>query len=742
MNHILELKGRFSQKSNSSRPGAPRLPRYSSVNINKLVKLKKDLTEMKLFWKSNPYLNGALISAYYIKIAAKSNRIATLLSIGSTHSNNTIVGAKFNDEKDKHIITHYIPLDAIDNSILLLEKSLEVLRCEFKGQVDDDFFNEAETFNNIKFGDYNIPKTTFQQVIVDSYYVEMFDVEQSDIDVNKSSIITVYETDVDTQKLLAKIGIDISNLRILNKTTILLDSKDLDVLKQKAPYLIAMATVDLNELSPINYESDYTTNIIKIPSPSNEPTIGVIDTLFDKSVYFHEWVEYHHKIDENIPTTTRDYNHGTEISSIIVDGPTLNPKLDDECGRFKVRHFGVATSEYFNSFTIIRAIKEIVASNQDIRIWNLSLGSNEEINDNFISAEAAVLDQIQYDYDVIFIIAGTNKKTTEKTKKIGAPADSINGIVVNSVTSNNEPTDYSRNGAVLSFFNKPDISYYGGTKEEPMRVCGPLGEGLVSGTSFAAPWIARKMSYLVDILGLSKEVAKALLIDSAVGWDKDNDFSILSFKGYGVVPIKIDEIVKSPKDEIQFVVTGISEKYDTYTYNIPVPIHNEAYPYIARATLCYFPKCSRNQGVDYTNTELDVYFGRIKNNGSIDSVNKNRQSLENVIHYLDEKDARKEYRKWDNVKHISEEIISRSRPRKVYDNPMWGLSIKTKERLNNRDGEGIKFGVVITLREMNGVNRIDEFIQQCSLKGWLVNKIDIENRIDIYETLHEELELE
>lgn len=742
MNHILELKGRFSQKSNSSRPGAPRLPRYSSVNINKLVKLKKDLTEMKLFWKSNPYLNGALISAYYIKVAAKSNRIATLLSIGSTHSNNTIVGAKFNDKKDKHIITHYIPLDAIDNSILLLEKSLEVLSSEFKGQVDDDLFNEAETFNNIKFGEYNIPKTTFQQVIVDSYYVEKFDVEQSDIDVNQSSIITVYETDVDTQKLLAKIGIDISNLRILNKTTILLDSKDLDVLKQKAPYLIAMATVDLNELSPVNYESDYTTNIIKIPSPSNEPTIGVIDTLFDKSVYFHEWVEYHHKIDENIPTTTRDYNHGTEISSIIVDGPTLNPRLDDDCGRFKVRHFGVATSEYFNSFTIIRAIKEIVASNQDIRIWNLSLGSNEEINDNFISAEAAVLDQIQYDYDVIFIIAGTNKKTTEQAKKIGAPADSINGIVVNSVTSNKEPTDYSRNGAVLSFFNKPDISYYGGTKEEPMRVCGPLGEGLVSGTSFAAPWIARKMSYLVDILGLSKEVAKALLIDSAVGWDKDNDFSILSLKGYGVVPIKIDEIVKSPKDEIQFVVTGISEKYDTYTYNIPVPIHNEAYPYIARATLCYFPKCSRNQGVDYTNTELDVYFGRIKNNGSIDSVNKNRQSLENVIHYLDEKDARKLYRKWDNVKHISEEIISRARPRKVYDNPMWGLSIKTKERLNNRDGEGIKFGVVITLREMNGMNRIDEFIQQCSLKGWLVNKIDIESRIDIYETLHEELELD
>lgn len=44
------------------------------------------------------------------------------------------------------------------------------------------------------------------------------------------------------------------------------------------------------------------------------------------------------------------------------------------------------------------------------------------------------------------------------------------------------------------------------------------------------------------------------------------------------------------------------------------------------------------------------------------------------------------------------------------------MSIKTKERLNPRDGEGIRFGVVVTLKEINGVNRIEDFVQQCSLK--------------------------
>src|SRR5699024_9055359 len=384
----------------------------------------------------------------------------------------------------------------------------------------------------------------------------------------------------------------------------------------------------------------------------------------------------------------------------------------------------------------------IVASNKDIRVWNLSLGSNEEINNNFISAEAAVLDQIQFENDVIFVIAGTNKKITDSDKRIGAPADSINSIVVNSVDMKKEPATYSRKGIVLSFFTKPDVSYYGGTTNDYMSVCEPLGKASVSGTSYASPWITRKMSYLIDIIGLSKEVAKAILIDSAIGWEKNLEFSSISLKGYGVVPINIKDIINYTKDEIKFVVSGTSEKYDTYNYQFPVPINNDNYVYIAKFTLCYLPRCSRNQGVDYTNTELDIYFGRLKDDGNLDSINKNKQSLENVDHYLVEEEARKIFRKWDNIKHISEEIKEHTRQIKVYENQMWGMSIKTKERLNNRDGEGIRFGVVVTLKEMNGVNRIEDFIQQCSLRGWLVNEIDVENRIDIYETANEEIELE
>ncbi|WP_408669441.1 S8 family serine peptidase, partial [Streptococcus pneumoniae] len=171
----------------------------------------------------------------------------------------------------------------------------------------------------------------------------------------------------------------------------------------------------------------------------------------------------------------------------------LNPNLDDGCGNFRVRHFGVSLQSGFNSFTIIKQIKEIVSQNADIKVWNLSLGSNDEIRENFISAEGALLDEIQFENDVIFIIAGTNAS--------------------------------------------------------------------------------------------------------------------------GIVPIKMDDILSTPDDEIKFIVSDISRAYDTYNYDFPVPISSESYPYVAKATMCYFPNCSRKQGVDYTNTEMQLTFGRLKSDG-------------------------------------------------------------------------------------------------------------------------------
>ena len=741
MNNVLELKGnRFVQAPKSASGGGPAMNSKVVVTSQKLKELTSKLFQIKDFWiHENRPFNGILISVHYNKIVAKSNRIAGLFK--GDQSNYAVVGAKFNAEKTKHIITYFLSIDDLDSSMDMLYKSDEIISSVFKDGITKAIFDNYVT-DKINFKKYGLTKSLFKQIVADVSYIDDFEVEKATQQF-KESIITLYDTGMDTKQLFHEIGIDILSSRILDNRTVFLDENQSKVLFEKAPYLVSMATENLSDLSPEDFIEDYQQDIVHIPSPSIEPTIGVIDTLFDTRVYFSEWVEYHDMVDKNIPKNPSDYRHGTAVSSIIVDGPKLNPWLNDGCGRFRVRHFGVAAGAQFSSFTIIKQIKCIIAENKDIKVWNISLGSNKEVNDNFISAEAAVLDQIQAENDVIFVVAGTNKPN-ENIEKIGSPADSINSLVVNAVTKSGLSTKYTRKGLALSFFAKPDVSYYGGSEEEYIQVCEPLGAAFVAGTSFAAPWIARKLSYLIDVLGLNREVAKAMIIDSARGWNEAPTPEEVAIYGHGVVPIKIDDIVQTKDDEIKFVVTDISEKWNTYNYHFPVPLKDDSYPYFARATMCYFPICDRSQGVDYTNTELNLHFGRIKDNGKLIEINDDKQNQEDSLgtakSFILEGEARERFRKWDNVKYISEKLKNRKIPKKSYKNKKWGMEIKTNNRLAPKDGVGLRFGVVVTLKEMYGVNRIDEFIRNCNLNGWLVNKIDIENRIDIHEKVNEEIE--
>ena len=141
---------------------------------------------------------------------------------------------------------------------------------------------------------------------------------------------------------------------------------------------------------------------------------------------------------------------------------------------------------------------------------------------------------------------------------------------------------------------------------------------------------------------------------------------------------------------------------------------------------------------------MDIHFGRLQEkNGkaTIKSIDNNMQADEG-LHTLYEKDVRKFYRKWDNVKHISEKIKEKPRPRKVYNSGMWGLCIRTKERQDPNAGNGLAFGVVITLKEMNGINRMDNFIQMCMMHGWIVNEYDLDALQKVYEKAEEDIDFE
>lgn len=753
LNNILQLKGRFEKRKNDSGFGPLKLPKNQKVSSKHMLELKRQLETVREYWIKNRDIDGALVSVHYTRVVAKSNRLRNLLGDTGKKPVDSICGAKFVIEKDtsgniiyKHVFTHYVQLSAIERAISNLEMVANIINLDYKGVITS---KDTETIGKDRPYKYDkkIKKTNFIAIILDAFYVEKFAIDMSSEEVTEDTIVTIYKTDVDTKELLRRFGIDVLENRIIDGTTLLLNPGQMQTLYRRAPYLISMSVTDFTKINLENISEEKDVQFQQsylIPKPLNEPVVGVIDTQFDKKVYFHEWVEYKNMLPKEITLGKKDFYHGTAVTSIIVDGPKGNPHLDDGCGRFRVRHFGVATQGGFSSFAVLRSIREIVANNLDIKVWNLSLGSPEPIKDNFISPEGAELDRIQREYDVIFVVAGTNTPDghSHPEMKVGSPADSLNALVVNSVNMQGGSASYTRKGPVLSFFHKPDISYYGGDgsrQDTQIAVCiNDLGASYRAGTSFAAPWITRKLAYLIYIIGLNREVAKALLIDSAAKWSGNRKIS--DSLGYGVVPKRIEDILHTDNDEIKFFITGTTEDYETYNYNLPIPVINGKHPFYARAVMSYFPPCDRNQGVDYTSTEMDLHFGRVRPDGKIKALDDNKQSEEGQILY--EEDARNIYRKWDNIKRICEEVKTRSVPRKAYKSGMWGISIYTKDRVTTKGKKSLQFGLVITLKEMNGKNRIDEFMKNCMAHGWLVNRIDVETQLDIYSRAEEEIKFE
>lgn len=751
MNNLLEVKLRFNNERNKAKPGTRNLRKGNTTDIDKIDRLINSLKNVVSYYDhQNQVIDGLLIDVYYNDIIAKSNRIKELLRPVGKKTDDAVVGARFSDEpegQEKHIITYYVTRQTVADTIDNLESGKKFLIEKLSGSATTHNFNETNQKEKTDIDYSGFKKKHIRNIIVDCSVINSFAVPNVTLHEQKETVLlTFFDTGYNLREIFDKIGLDSwsINFTAYGKNTIVIPWSIYQQLELKIPYMFSMISSDLSILDPKSILDDNRKDNIQIPSPMHEPVIGVIDTFFDERVYFSEWVENHDYLFDNEPpiqiNDARD--HGTQVDSIIVDGPNLNPWLEDHCGRFRVRHFGVCSNQISVSL-LVRKLKEIIIQNPDIHVWNLCLGTGEEVSKNFISYDASVLDEIQAEHNVIFVISGTNdnREVHDGYLRVASPADSLNSVVVNSVKRNNQPASYSRKGNVLSFFNKPDVSYYGGDFEENERiyVCTENNKIIgVSGTSFAAPWISRKLCYLIDVLGLPKEVAKALLIDSAAEWTyQKSGWKNKDLLGYGIVPIDIHDVLQSQNDEIRFFLYGTSQSYKTSNYAIPIPKDTDnKYPYIARASLCYFPHCSRQQGVDYTSRELSLKFGRVKKDGTIEDINENVQDDPQA--YTDERKSRREFRKWENTKFISR-VLKKNKSLTSYEDRLWGFSVTSKERLETSVKKDLNFGAVITLKEINGINRIQDFIAACNVRGYIINEIDINNRIDVYNTNQEEI---
>ena len=173
MNNMLELKGkRFVQASKKPGRNGASMNSKSIVTMEQLLRLAAKLQQIKKFWEEEqkPF-QGVLISVYYNKIIAKSNRISGLFK--GKDSNLAIVGAKFNNEKTTHIITYFLDSCDLDQTINLILIATEIVRSLFKNGITKAVFDDSkDLFNKINTKTHHMSKSTFRQIIADVSYIE------------------------------------------------------------------------------------------------------------------------------------------------------------------------------------------------------------------------------------------------------------------------------------------------------------------------------------------------------------------------------------------------------------------------------------------------------------------------------------------------------------------------------------------------------------------------------------------
>ncbi|MBO8427904.1 MAG: S8 family peptidase [Firmicutes bacterium] len=715
-----------------------------------LQKLLNELIEIRRFFSKIHYLDNECIFEIHFKdVPSKNNRPNQLFNFYNVSIDKYIIGAKFtNEENISQIFTFNLPLsilekvidrfnliDDVFNKLNLIEiSSKEVLEKEEKIR---------ELLKDLSFSKFKI-------ILNELSHINKFAIPHFNEKVEEFNLVNFYETKTPLLDIFKMNNLEISKNNIY-KNIARLTKEEFNKVIDKFPFLISMSVNNIidekiEESDLINDNTKFELIKKKLPKPTNkEPIIGVIDSLFDETSYVNEYVENHNYI-EYKSKILDDYLHGSEVTSLIVDLPSLNPSLDDGCGRFRVRHFGVCyAKQKIDAFLLYKQIEEIVSKNLDINVWNLSLGSTKEIKKNTISPIANLLDKLQYKYkNIIFVVSGTNRgENNLESIYIGTPADSINSLVVNSVKKNNEVATYSRRGPVLSFFIKPDVSYYGGDIGEEL-FAGINSLIKVKGTSFVAPLISRKLAYLINVLGLSRDLAKTLIIDSAV-FNPNYKNKNINYIGRGIVPIKIKDIIETPKDEIKVLIDETSSSYISSTYEFPIPIDkfNNKFNYYAHLTMTSNIKTLGSNGVNYSKDDINIQFGPIDNvTNNIVNIDKNYLADNKNSTNKKEYNLRKEIRKFDNVKILGKEYTTKAKGRSLKNRKIaWGLKITHIDNSFTKDSI-VNYGIVIHLKELDGRDRYDEFLTLCEANLWHPEVIDITQKIEFNNSLYEEINLE
>ena len=372
--------------------------------------------------------------------------------------------------------------------------------------------------------------------------------------------------------------------------------------------------------------------------------VGILDSGITLNSPLLEWtVEKRHS---NYPYNLINPSHGTFVSGILNFGDHLEGNDWTGNKKFMLYDGAVFPNERLEKISesdLVNNIREAIENSishygDEVKIWNLSLGSKYESDLNNFSDLAIALDSMQDEFKVLFIKSAGNCKnflSGNPISRIANGADSVRALTVGSIahskregdlSNENGRSPFSRIGPGPAEIVKPELVHYGGNhtglddEESSNGVTSLSIEGKKVrniGTSFSTPRITALAASLNEELegDFDSLLIKALLIHSAK-YPQNNELSTydtLNEIGFGI-PEKVDDILYNNEFESTLILRDVMNKGEFIEIlDFPYPeslIDDNGYYYgQISLTLVSSPLLREGQGAEYCQSNIKVAFG-------------------------------------------------------------------------------------------------------------------------------------
>lgn len=487
------------------------------------------------------------------------------------------------------------------------------------------------------------------------------------------------------------------------------------------------------------------------------PIIGVVDSgTAVNDPYLSPWRTAR---EQYVPAAEQDHSHGSFVSGLIIHAR----KLNHENPRFpfcsaRVVDVVALGKNGTTEDKLLSSLEDALDKHPEVKVWNLSLGTDRPVNDRTFSDLGIALDRLQDEHGATFVLAAGNYRTPPfrgwppenlgETDRICAPADSVRAIIVGSgahlehSTSRvkaGQPSPFTRRGPAPLYLPKPELSHIGGNcnKAGNCSQIGVLsidGRGNVAedfGTSFATPLVSTLFANVGHRIagGASHLLSRALLVHSAAMRGKKIDPTLLRYQGFGT-PADLESVLGCEPWQSTLIFEleiPSTVAYEKAKFPMPASLYLDGDKVRANVlmTLVYDPDLDSSFGSEYCRTNIAVSLGTydVGKDGRHHQIKRVPEDPK-LRGKAFEKDLVEFGFKWSPVK-----VYRREMPRGVHGKT-WRLDLSVEHRSGHVTTQPQRAALIITISDPSRKAPVyNEMVVQMNQLGWSTTDLQLGSRV-------------